>query len=139
MFPEITITENIKIYTFGVFLSASILMFLWMLRKVARAIDTKPGFFFNNMLWYFLGTFVFARLFHVIFYWKLPLKSSFSMSNPFLSFFTMSDFYFSLIGALCGFVIVLFWKLKGEDDTKRRKAYDAVWVAFLFAMIVGYF
>ena len=139
MFPEIALTESgLKIYTFGILLSISILLFLWMLRKVCRAIEKKPQFFFNNLIWYFLSTFFFTRLFHVIFYWGIPGKASFSLSYPFLSFFTMSDFYFSLIGAMFGFTLVLFWSLRGIEDERRKKSYDAVLLAFLFAAIFGY-
>ena len=104
-----------------------------MVRKVSRDIEGSRGFFFGHLLVYFLSTFFFARLFHVILYWGLPGKSSFSISHPLLSFFTMSDFYFSLAGALFGFVLVLFWVLKDKEESERRKAYDATWIAFLFA------
>ena len=132
MYPEILIGDG-RIYTFGVFLSLSILLFFWMLRKVTRDIDGTRGFFFNHLLLYFLSTFFFARLFHVIFYWGLPGKSSFSISHPILSFVTMSDFYFSLAGALLGFLLVLTWVLKNKEEGEKRKAYDATWIAFLFA------
>lgn len=109
-----------------------------MMRKALRNMDLRAHFFSGHLLLYFVSTLLFSRLFHVIFYWWLPGKSSFSADHPILSFFTMSDFYFTVTWAIFGFVLVLLWSLKGREQEERLKAYDAVALSFLFAAVVGF-
>lgn len=139
MYPEINfLSTDIKIYSFGLLLSISIALFIWMIRKTSKALEIRSNFFFAHILWYFAAIFVGSRLFHVLFYWGIPGKSSFSFEHPILSFFTMWDFYFSLAGAIVWFVGILYWKTKDLEKEEKMKIYDIVALSFLFACCFGY-
>lgn len=50
----------------------------------------------------------------------------------------MSDFYFSLAGAIAGFVGILYWKTHALEKEEREKIYDSVVISILFASCFAY-
>lgn len=50
----------------------------------------------------------------------------------------MSDFYFSLGGAVVGFLIVLLFFLRGKDKEDRDDVMDIIVISSVFAAITGY-
>ncbi len=107
MYPELySVTfgdTTVPVTTFGVSLTIAFFLFYWMLRRLGKRYAVNTAFFSINLLSFFLVTFFVSRLAHVILYAGLPTKSAFSAEYPILSFFLMSDFYFSAGGAVMAF------------------------------------
>ena len=142
MYPELYTLSfgdtNVPIMTFGVCLTIAFGLFYWMLSRLGRKYQISTSFLTINLLLFFLVTFFASRLAHVLLYMWLPTKSAFSIEYPVLSFFLMSDFYFSLSGALIGFFGVFLYLFRHRDEVERDDARDILVIAWLFAAIVGY-
>ena len=69
MYPQIEIL-GITIYTFGLALSISFILFFFMLYKLSEKFGINANFFLGNVLWFFLSMFVFSRLFYIIAEWR---------------------------------------------------------------------
>jgi prolipoprotein diacylglyceryltransferase len=82
-------------------------MLIWMLKKLSVRYSFDFLIFEKNLLWYFISAFLFSRLFYILSMWN-DLKN---MKNP-LQFFIMSDYKFSLMGAIFGFFLVFAILLK---------------------------
>lgn len=108
MYPELYTfsfgDSTVPVMTFGVCLTLAFGLFYWMLWRLGRKYQISTAFFTVNLLSFFLVTFFTSRIFHVLLYLGLPTKSAFSTEFPILSFFLMSDFYFSMGGAIVGFL-----------------------------------
>ncbi|MDD5212845.1 MAG: prolipoprotein diacylglyceryl transferase [Candidatus Gracilibacteria bacterium] len=131
MFPFFELF-GINIYSFGLALTMSFFLFLWMLKKLCHRFGINETFFLNRLIWYFLSVFFFSRLFYIISQW-----SDFKfIKNP-IEFFIMSDYNFSLVGAMFGFLVMLFTTLK-IYNLKSGKYIDASVLAFLFVAIFAY-
>jgi hypothetical protein len=143
MYPELysfTLGDNaIPITTFGVALTISFFLFYWMLRRLGKKYEINTAFFGTNLLSFFLTTFFVSRFFHVILFAGLPTKSAFSIEYPILSFFLMSDFYFSAAGALLAFFGLFWWHMRQRDTEDREGALDITVIAWVFASIIAYF
>lgn len=142
MYPELySFTagdSTIPVTTFGVTLTVAFFLFYWMLRRLGRKYDINTAFFSINLLSFFLTTFFVSRLLHVILYAGLPTKSAFSIEYPFLSFFLMSDFYFSAGGAVVAF-FGLFWiHMRHREVVDREESLDITVISWVFASIVAY-
>lgn len=133
MYPQIEFL-GITIYTFGLALSLSFLLFFFMLYKLSEKFGINANFFLGNVLWFFLSMFVFSRFFYIIAEWR---DFQFLWSQGILKFFFMSDYNFSLMGGVLGFMIVLFFQLK-RFKISSRKYIDAIVLAFLFSAIIGF-
>lgn len=133
MYPQIEIF-SITIYTFGLALSIAFLLFFFMLYRLSLKFNINTNFFLGNVLWFFLSTFLFSRLFYVIAEWQ-NFKTIFS--EGIIKFLLMSDYNFSLMGGMVGFMVVLFFQIK-RFKLSSRKYIDAIVLAFLFAGIVGF-
>ncbi|MDD5769515.1 MAG: prolipoprotein diacylglyceryl transferase [Candidatus Gracilibacteria bacterium] len=133
MYPFFEIFPGFYIYTFGLTLTICFFVFLWMLKKLSGKFGINNTFFFNRILWYFLSVFFFSRLFYVISRW-----SDFKFIKDPLEFFLMSDYNFSLIGAIFGYFLVLFISII-LHNIKSGKYMDVSVLAFLFSCIIGFF
>lgn len=142
MYPELysfTLGDNtIPITTFGVALTISFFLFYWMLRRLGKKYEINTAFFGTNLLSFFLVTFFVSRILHVILYTGLPTKSAFSLEYPILSFFLMSDFYFSAGGAILAFFGLFWFHMRHRDVRDREEALDITVIAWTFAAIIGY-
>lgn len=122
----------INIYFFWLSITLSFFVFLWMLKKLCHRFGINETFFLNRLIWYFLSVFLFSRLFYIISQWN-DFKF---ITNP-IEFFIMSDYNFSLIWAIFGFLLMLFVTLK-IYNLKSGKYIDASVLAFLFTAIFAY-
>lgn len=131
MFPFFQIF-GIEIYTFGITLTICFFAFLYGIKYLSQRFGYNPGFFFNNIIWYFLSVFIFSRLFFVISRWD-DLKF---IKDPF-EFFIMSNYNFSLFWAIFGFLLVAFINIKIEKSS-MRKYIDGLTLSFLFVLFLGF-
>lgn len=130
MYPQIEFF-GLTVYTFGIALSVSFLLFFGMLYKLSGKFGINTNFFIGNALPLFLSSFIFSRLFFLLSEWRDVV------SDGLLRFFLTSDYNFSLAGGAFGFFLVLIYRLK-KHKLPLGKYLDAVILAFLFAGIVGY-
>jgi hypothetical protein len=129
----------VPVTTFGVTLTVAFFLFYWMLKRLGKKYSINTAFFSVNLLSFFLTTFFVSRLFHVILYAGLPTKSAFSLEYPFLSFFLMSDFYFSAGGAVVAFFGLFWFHMRPRDREDREEALDITVISWVFASIMAYF
>lgn len=120
------------VWTFWLTMIICFFAFFWMLKKLWSKYSIDIRFFFNNIIWYFLGVFLFSRVFYVISRWS-DLKF---IDNP-IQFFIMSDYNFSLFWALFWFFIVLNINLWLKKE-KLEKYIDALVLSFLFILFIWY-
>ena len=92
MYPQIELPLGITVYTFGIALSISFLLFFGMLYKLSGKFGINPNFFIGNVLPLFLAAFVLSRLFFLLSEWRDVI------SDGFFRFFLTSDYNFSLAG-----------------------------------------
>ncbi len=90
MYPPIELPLGIPVYTFGIALSVSFLLFFGMLYKLSGKFGINTNFFIGNAFALFLSSFVFSRLFFLLSEWRDVI------SDGFLRFFLTSDYHFSL-------------------------------------------
>jgi len=95
LYPFIEIFSGTFLYAFGVALSICFFAFLWLLKKLSKRFAYSFTFFSHNILWFFVSVFIFSRLLYVIGRWN-DMKF---IKDPF-QFFIMSEFNFSLFGAI---------------------------------------
>lgn len=88
--------------------------------------------FQKNILWFFLWTFFFSRLFYVIWKWH-DLKY---IKNPF-EFFIMSDYNFSLAWAIFWFLFVLLLLIKTRKD-KLNNFIDWLSISLIFILSIWF-
>lgn len=131
MYPQFEFSNGLTVYTFGISLSVSFLLFFWMLRKLSKKYAINDKFFIGNAFPLFLSSFVFSRLFNFASEWRDFLDEGF------VRFFFTSGYDFSWAGGVFGFLAFLFFRLS-KHKLKPEKYLDAVVLAFLFAGIVGY-
>lgn len=132
MYPFFEIFPGFFVYTFGLTLSLCFFAFLWHLRKLAKRFGYSFSFFTQNILWFFLSTFIFSRIFYVIGRWQ-DMKF---IKDP-LNFFLMNEYSFSIFGALFWFLLVLKILTHLERSTIRRYI-DGVVLSFLFILVIGF-
>lgn len=119
-------------YTFGLTLSICFFLFLWNLKRLAKRFGYSFSFFTQNIIWFFLSTIFFSRLFYVVWKWN-DMKF---IKDPF-EFFIMNDFNFSLFWAIFGFAIVLKILTRIEKSSINRYI-DWVVLSFLFILVIWY-
>lgn len=132
MYPFFEITSGTFLYTFGVALTLCFFLFLWNLQRLEKRFAYSFSFFSHNIIWFFISIFVFSRLFYVIGRWS-DMKF---IKNPF-EFFIMSEYNFSLFGAIFGFSVVLFILTRLERSSITRYI-DGIVLSFLGVLIVWY-
>lgn len=123
---------EVSVYVFWLTLVVCFFLFSWMLKKLSRKVGINISFFFNRMIWFFLSVVLFSRLFYVISVWN-DMKY---IKDP-VEFFVMSDYNFSLYGALFGFFLILMYSLKA-NKLKSDKYVDVSVLSFLFVSSIGY-
>lgn len=142
MYPELyTFTlwdSSVPVMTFGVCLTISFILFYWMLWRLGRKYRINTAFFTTNILVFFLMTFFVSRFAHILLYLGLPTKSAYSGEFWFSSFFLMSDFYFSLGGAIIWFFGTFLYLFRTRDDADRDDALDITVIAWLFWAAIAY-
>lgn len=133
MFPQFEIYW-ITIYSFGLALSLSFILFFWMLYKLSLKFWINSNFFLNSIFFYFISMFFFSRLFFVISEWK---DYKFQFFKNYFSFFFMPDYNLSLIWWIFWLFLVLYFKIK-KFKLNTPKYIDAIVLAFFFAAIIWY-
>lgn len=133
MFPQFEIYW-VTIYSFWVALSISFLLFFWMLYRLSLKFWINSNFFLNNVFFYFISIFFFSRLFYIFSEWR---DFKFVFREGYIKFLFMSDYNFSLIWWIFGFLIVLYFKIK-NFKLKSEKYVDAIVLSFLFAWIIWF-
>lgn len=122
----------IPVYIFWLTIVICFFLFFWMLKKLSIRFGYEYSFFINSVLWYFLSSFFFSRLFYVISKWKDMQH----IDNP-LDFFIMSDYYFSLFWAIFWFLLVLLFNVKLFK--KEINSYlDWAVLSFLFVSVIWF-
>lgn len=132
MFPFFEILPETFIYSFGIALALCFFFFLWNLKRLGKRFWYSFAFFSQNILWFFISIFIFSRLFYVIAQWH-NMKF---IREPF-QFFIMSEYNFSLFGAIFWFLLVLALLVRLEGST-MKKYIDGVVLSFLFIMVIWY-
>lgn len=132
MYPFFEIYPGFHIYTFGLSLSISFFVFLYILKRNAHKFWYDFSFFTSNIIWYFLSIFFFSRLFFVISIWY-DMKF---LDNP-LDFFIMNDFNFSLFWAIFWFFLVYSILIKIEKRSFDRYI-DGVVLSFIAVLVIGF-
>ncbi len=122
----------VQIFTFWIILSLSFFLFLWMLKKTSSKFDINFSFFTNRILYFFLSTIVFSRIFYIIANWD-----EWKFINNFFDFFIMEDYNFSLFWAIFWFLLVLFFSIK-RAKLDYKKYLDVVVVSFFFILVFWY-
>lgn len=133
MYPQFEIFW-ITVYSFGLALSISFVLFFWMLYKLSLKFWINTNFFLNNIFFYFITIFILSRLFYVISEWR---DFKYILNEWYKNFFVMTDYNFSLIWWIIWFFLVLYFKIK-KFKLKSEKYIDAAVLAFLFAAIIWY-
>jgi len=103
-----------------------------MLKKLSRKIWIDAWFFLNRMIWFFISVVVFSRLMYIISDWH-DMKY---IKDP-VEFFIMSEYNFSLYGAIIWFLCMLLYSLKA-NKLKWDKYVDISVLSFLFTAIIWY-
>lgn len=124
---------SIKIYSFWLLLWLSILLFIYSLKINSSKFWINFSFFSNRIIWFFVSSFFFSRLFFVISKWN-----DFVWIDSFWKFFITSDYNFSLTWAIFWFMLVLLINTR-KHKLKSWKYVDAVVLSFFLASILGYF
>lgn len=135
MFPffEISIFGFwIWIYTFWLTVTICFFLFVWMLKKLSVRFGFDFLIFKKNLLWFFISTFFFSRLFYVIWRWH-DLKH---IENP-LEFFIMDDYNFSLVWAIFWFFLVFFIVSKIRKEN-LDKFIDGIAISFFFVLTIWF-
>ena len=117
---------------FWIALVACFFLFVWILQHLSKRFGYDTSFFIKNIVWYFLAVFLFSRLFFVISRWS-DMKF---IKDPF-EFFVMSNYNFSLFGAMFGFFLVMLINAKLEK-VSIWKYIDAVVLSLFFVLPIGY-
>jgi len=122
----------VLIYTFWIALTISFFTFLWILQRLEKRFWYNFQFFSHNILWFFLSVFFFSRMFYVIGKWN-DMKF---ITEPF-QFFIMSEFNFSLFGAIFWFLLVLYILCRLEK-TPMKRYLDWLVLSFLLTLTIWY-
>lgn len=133
MYPFFEPFPGVFIYTFWLTLSICFFVFLFLLYRNAKKFSYDFTFFTHNIIWFFLSTFFFSRLFYVIANWY---DQRFIWEKP-LQFFIMSDFNFSLFGAIFGFLFVYYMLTRLEKRNFERYIDGSV-IAFFGVLVIGF-
>ncbi len=133
MYPQFDVF-GITLYSFGLGLSLSFLAFFFLLYRLSLKLGINTQFFLGNALFFFLSSFLFSRFFYIIAEWR---DLQFIFSEGIIRFFLMSDYNFSLIGGIFGFLFVLFIAVWWRGFS-LPKYIDATVIAFLGAASVGF-
>lgn len=133
MYPFFEPFSGVFIYTFWLTLSICFFVFLFLLNRNAKKFSYDFSFFTHNIVWFFLSIFFFSRLFYVIANWY---DQRFIWEKP-LQFFIMSDFNFSLFGAIFWFLCVYHILTRLEKRDFHRYIDGAV-IAFLGVLVIGF-
>ena len=120
------------VYVFWLVIAICFLLFIWMMKKLSKKEWINISFFFNRILWFFLSTVIFSRIFFIISEWA----EYNGMTNP-VEFFIMSDYNFSLYWAIFGFFLVLIYSLKA-NKIRADKYIDVSVLSFLFVSALWY-
>ena len=132
MFPFFEPIDWLLIYTFWITIAICFFLFIWMIKKLSVKLWFDNIIFKKNILWLFLGVFIFSRLFYVIWKWN-DLKH---IKNP-LEFFIMSDYYFSLAWAIIWFLLVFNILLKIKKE-KLNKYIDWISISLFFILSIWF-
>jgi hypothetical protein len=131
LFPSFEIF-GVEIYTFWITLTVCFFAFLRMLKKLSIRFHYDFSIFTKNLIWFFLSTFIFSRVFYIISRWT-DLKY---IKNAY-EFFISSDYDFSLYWAVFWFLLVLFIILSIKKES-FDKYFDWLMLSFLFVLFIWF-
>lgn len=123
---------SIRIYTFWFSITIMFFLFYRMLGKLSSRFNYDFNLFKANILWFFISTFIFSRLFYVLAQWN-----DMKFIKKFFEFFIMSDYNFSLYWAIFGFFLILAINIKIRKEN-IIKYIDGVVLSFTFVLVLGY-
>ena len=132
MFPFFEPIQWFIIYSFWITIIICFFLFLLMFEKLKIRFWYKIDFFKKNILWFFIWTFLFSRLFYVIWKWN-DLKY---IQNPF-EFLIMDSYNFSLAWAIFWFLII-FKILNRQKKENIINFIDWLTVSLLFVLFIGF-
>ena len=133
MYPFFEIFSWVFIYAFWLSLSICFFVFLFLLQRNAKRFWYDFSFFTHNIVWFFLSIFFFSRLFYVIANWY---DQRFIWENP-IQFFIMSDFNFSLFGAIFWFIII-YYVLTRIEKRDFERYIDWIVIAFFATLVIWF-
>ena len=132
MYPIINIFW-VQIYTFWIALTISFFLFLWMLKKLAKKEDINFSFFSNRILYFFISTVFFSRVFYLIAHYKTEV----SYIDNFWDFIFMEHYNFSLYWAIFWYLLVLIISLK-KAWIDYKKYLDISVITLFFVLVFWY-
>lgn len=132
MFPLFEIFNWFYIYTFWLTITICFFMFLFINKKLSHKFGINETFFLNRLFFYVFSSFLFARLFYILWNYN-DFKF---IQNP-LEFFFMSDFNLSIIWWFFWFFIILFIQVI-LHGLKIWKYIDLSVISFLFIATIWY-
>lgn len=142
MYPTIEIL-GLKIFTFGILLSITWLIFVTLLHHFAwKKWFTRSIFSDRTIIYFTLSMFLFARIFYVFTEWRdeqfIIRKLFDGKIFEFLKlFFTPENYHFSLFGWIFWFFLIFFWSTR-NIKRDRLRYFDALTLAFLYSSLLGY-
>lgn len=123
---------GMQIFTFGLTIILWFFMFIFMMKKLSVRLSFDFVLFKKNLLWFFIGTFFFSRLFYVIAKWS-DLKY---IENP-MEFFIMNEYNFSLVWMIFWFFTVLFITTRLRKENINNFI-DGIVISLFFVLTLGY-
>ena len=89
MYPYINLL--VQFYTFWISITICFFLFIWMLFKMSKRLNYSFDLFKNNILWFFISTLFFWRIFYIISKWHEQRHI-----KDFKDFFVMNDYNYWL-------------------------------------------
>ncbi len=121
-----------QIYTFWLTITICFFLFWWMLKKMSKKLRFDFSIFTNNLLWFFISIFFFSRVFYIISRWN-DLKYIENLEE----FFIMTDYNFSFMWWVFGFLLVLLILLKIKKESLNKYIYW-IMISFLFVLPIAF-
>ncbi len=132
MYPVIEIYW-VQIFVFWITLTLSFFIFLWILRKLSKKLDISFSFFQNRIIYFFISTIFFSRIFYFIAHYE----SEMSYINSIWDFLLPDNYNFSLYWAIFWFLLVLFTSLK-KAKIDYRPFLDISVISLFFVLVFWY-
>lgn len=131
MYPYINLW--VQFYTFWISITICFFLFIWMLFKMSKRLNYSFDLFKNNILWFFISTLFFWRIFYIISNWHEQRHI-----KDFKDFFVMTDYNFSLMWCLAWFFLVLLILVKLRKEKIDNYIYWVV-LSLFFVFPVWFF
>ena len=133
MYPYLFNFWQFQVSSFWLLITICFFLFIWMLKRMSVRLDYNLDIFKNNITWFFISSFVFARIFYVFSKWY----DYTNITNP-IYFFIANEYKFSLMWWIFGFLLVLFILLKIRKESLDKYIFGLV-LAFVFTLPLWFF